>query len=149
MSDASEYRITVQRRETEDGMLFEGTVTEFPDVAVYSESAEEAYQEVLDVIEGLRELFDKHGREMPLPMSPKADYSGRFIVRVPKSLHRNLAETAELEGVSLNQYVVSVLSAAPAFAGTRIETELSITQSFAETASGNTRAQLKMVGGRK
>jgi len=32
-------------------------------------------------------------------------------MRMPKSLHRRLAETAEREGVSLNQYIVSLLSA--------------------------------------
>ncbi|HYX16626.1 MAG TPA: toxin-antitoxin system HicB family antitoxin [Nostoc sp.] len=37
-------------------------------------------------------------------------YSG-ILLRMPKSLHRRLAENSEQEGVSLNQYIVSLLSA--------------------------------------
>ena len=37
-------------------------------------------------------------------------YSGKFVVRVPKSLHRSLAAAAEREGVSLNQYALYKLS---------------------------------------
>lgn len=36
--------------------------------------------------------------------------SGHFIVRLPKSLHKKLKDNAEKESVSLNQYVVSILS---------------------------------------
>jgi hypothetical protein len=37
-------------------------------------------------------------------------YSGRFVVRIPKSLHRQLAETAASESVSLNQLVLTLLA---------------------------------------
>ncbi|WP_042226876.1 toxin-antitoxin system HicB family antitoxin, partial [Paenibacillus popilliae] len=37
-------------------------------------------------------------------------YSGKFNVRIPKTLHRQLAEQSEREGVSLNQYVLYKLS---------------------------------------
>lgn len=40
----------------------------------------------------------------------RQEYSGRFVVRVPKSLHAALAAEAEAEGVSLNQLVVAKLS---------------------------------------
>jgi predicted RNase H-like HicB family nuclease len=63
------------------------------------------------------------GDPMPEPtyMSDD-DYSGKFNVRLPKSLHRDLAETADASGVSLNQLVVSLLSAGDALA--RIERRL-------------------------
>lgn len=38
------------------------------------------------------------------------DASGRFVVRVPKSLHAALQAEAQAEGVSLNQLCVSKLS---------------------------------------
>jgi len=38
------------------------------------------------------------------------EYSGKFNVRVPKSLHAALASEAEAEGVSLNQLVVAKLA---------------------------------------
>lgn len=40
----------------------------------------------------------------------RRDYSGKFNVRVPKSVHAALASEAEAEGVSLNQLVVAKLA---------------------------------------
>ncbi|MGB9905360.1 MAG: type II toxin-antitoxin system HicB family antitoxin [Desulfotomaculales bacterium] len=48
------------------------------------------------------------GEEVPEPLDES--YSGRILVRTPKSLHRALAEKAREEGVSLNQYIVYQLS---------------------------------------
>lgn len=45
----------------------------------------------------------------PIPEPFDNSYSGRFNVRIPSSLHRRLAEHADREGVSLNQYVVALL----------------------------------------
>jgi hypothetical protein len=42
--------------------------------------------------------------------SQRREYSGKFNVRVPKSLHAALASEAEAEGVSLNQLVVAKLA---------------------------------------
>jgi predicted RNase H-like HicB family nuclease len=50
------------------------------------------------------------GRDIPRPSMPE-EFSGKFNVRIPKSLHRRLAERADDEGVSLNQYVVALLAA--------------------------------------
>lgn len=49
------------------------------------------------------------GDDIPLPSYPE-EYSGKFNVRLPKSLHRRLAEGAERQGVSLNQYVLELLA---------------------------------------
>ncbi len=37
-------------------------------------------------------------------------YSGRLVIRIPRSLHKLLKEEAEIEGVSLNQYMIYKLS---------------------------------------
>jgi predicted RNase H-like HicB family nuclease len=49
------------------------------------------------------------GQEIPPPSYPE-EFSGKFNVRIPKSLHRDLVLRAAEEGVSLNQLVVSLLS---------------------------------------
>ena len=56
----------------------------------------------------LDELIDT----LPEPdvRSSREEYSGKFVVRVPKSLHAALAAEAETEGVSLNQLVVVKLA---------------------------------------
>lgn len=38
------------------------------------------------------------------------DYSGRLVLRIPRSLHRSLKQAAAVEGVSLNQYMLYKLS---------------------------------------
>ena len=51
------------------------------------------------------------GAEIPEPtIWQPEEYSGKFNVRLPRSLHRTLAQTAADEGVSLNQYGLSLLA---------------------------------------
>lgn len=38
------------------------------------------------------------------------EYSGRLVLRIPRSLHKSLKEAAAVEGVSLNQYMLYKLS---------------------------------------
>lgn len=38
------------------------------------------------------------------------EYSGKLVLRIPRSLHRELKEAAQAEGVSLNQYMLYKLS---------------------------------------
>lgn len=40
----------------------------------------------------------------------KREYSGKIMLRIPKELHRDLAEAAKANGVSLNQYAVYKLA---------------------------------------
>lgn len=41
--------------------------------------------------------------------STEADYSGQFKLRLPKSLHKSLADQAKKEGISMNQYCLYLL----------------------------------------
>ena len=61
-----------------------------------------------DARTGWIETEYEEGRNIPEPSHQ--DYSGKFNVRLPKSLHRALADAAAQDGVSLNQYVVMLLS---------------------------------------
>jgi len=38
------------------------------------------------------------------------EYSGKLMLRIPKELHKQLAESARANGVSLNQYAIYKLS---------------------------------------
>ena len=49
------------------------------------------------------------GQVIPLPSFAET-YSGKFNVRLLRSLHRTLAESAEEDGLSLNQYVATLLA---------------------------------------
>lgn len=49
------------------------------------------------------------GIQIPEPISENS-YSGQFKLRLPKALHKSLAEHSREEGVSMNQYCVYLLS---------------------------------------
>ena len=49
------------------------------------------------------------GIEIPEPESADS-YSGQFKLRLPKTLHKTLAEDSKKEGVSMNQYCVYLLA---------------------------------------
>lgn len=68
----------------------------------------------------------------PIP-EPKdyLDYSGKFVVRLPRALHRNLAVQAGDLGVSLNQYIVHRLSEASAVREVAREFKVTVTQEMA------------------
>lgn len=57
------------------------------------------------------EVAGADGREIPKPTNDTEVASGKFVVRIPKSLHRKLQLMAKREDVSLNQFVLSLLSA--------------------------------------
>jgi predicted RNase H-like HicB family nuclease len=73
----------------------------------------ETAQEALSSLDISRELWIESclatGNEVPEPQEAP-QYSGRFVLRIPKSLHRDLANEAETEGVSLNSFVSNVLA---------------------------------------
>ena len=46
----------------------------------------------------------------PVTSDAEENYSGQFKLRLPKSLHKQLAEEAKRDGISMNQYCVYLLS---------------------------------------
>lgn len=49
------------------------------------------------------------GIDIPEPLAAD-DYSGQFKLRMPKSLHKEIAEKSKKEGVSMNQLCVYLLT---------------------------------------
>ena len=79
-------------------------VKELPGCTSQGDTAEEAVAMIQDAMTGWLEVALEGGVPIPEPR-PEEEYSGKFVVRVPRSLHRELVETADREGVSLNQYI--------------------------------------------
>jgi predicted HicB family RNase H-like nuclease len=105
-----DYGITIRRIQEEDGVCFEARIRELPDIAEYADTFEDAYALAIDAIETTAEALSEQGRSMPGPISEDNEFSGRITLRLPRSLHRDLAQGARQEGVSLNQLLVAVLS---------------------------------------
>ena len=55
-ADANKYKISIQHKDTQLGMLFVGSCTEFPDLNAFDETASECYESMLDFIGGLIEM---------------------------------------------------------------------------------------------
>lgn len=90
----------------EQGFLAE--VPALPGCMTAGETEEEALVLLRDAMAGWLTVSLERG--LPIP-EPKADTcSGRILVRTSKTLHRQLAERAEEEGVSLNQWIVTLLA---------------------------------------
>ena len=72
------------------------------------ETVQEAYNNLEDAKkEWFSYMLETH-LEIPEPADQK--YSGRFMVRIPKTLHKLITEQSKREGLSLNQYVSNVLA---------------------------------------
>ena len=52
---------------------------------------------------------ERMGRVVPDPSTPDK-FSGKWVMRVPKSLHASLSKRAKTEGVSLNAFASTLLA---------------------------------------
>jgi antitoxin HicB len=95
----------------EDDATWFARVVELPGCMTEGDSAADAAAMVQDAMTGWIELALADGRSIPQP-SPRDEFSGKFVVRVPKSLHRDLVEAAAREQVSLNQFIATELARA-------------------------------------
>lgn len=86
-------------------------IKELPGCMSQGDTVEEAMTMIEDAMRGWLDVSLEDGDEIPEPKLDE-DYSGKFVVRLPRSLHRQLVETAEREGVSLNQFVNVALARA-------------------------------------
>jgi antitoxin HicB len=105
------YTIEVIRDEGEGFSGWFARVVELPGCMTQTETLEELEEMIQEAMRAWIETAIED--DVPIP-EPKAEetYSGKFVVRVPKSLHRELVEAAERDGVSLNSFVNSALSRA-------------------------------------
>ncbi|MGB9887999.1 MAG: toxin-antitoxin system HicB family antitoxin [Moorellales bacterium] len=85
-------------------------VAELPGCITQGETAAEAAAMAEDAKRAWLETALEEG--VPIPEPVPEEYSGRLLLRMPKSLHRKLAEKAAKEKVSLNQYIVYRLASA-------------------------------------
>jgi len=84
-------------------------IEDLPGCFTQGETLEETYANIEEARRLWLESAYEDGLDILEPESTR-EYSGNFIARIPKSLHRQLDHAAKREGVSLNQYLVSTLS---------------------------------------
>jgi len=97
-NDRYTYRVTW----SEDDNEYVGLCAEFPSLSWLARTPEAALRGTRKLVTDV--IQDMHGNseDVPEPISCRK-YSGKFMVRVPPDVHRNLAIQAAESGVSLNR----------------------------------------------
>lgn len=101
------YRMEIVKDEAEDGYVV--SYPDLPGCITCGETIESAVANAVDAKKAWIEAALEEGVEIHEPASLE-EYSGQFKLRIPRSLHRSLAEHSRREGISMNQYCVYLLS---------------------------------------
>lgn len=112
MKTLDEYMETSYRMEiiedTEEGG-FVVSYPELPGCITCGETIASAVESAADAKKAWLQAALEEGLPIPEPDSLES-YSGQFKLRIPRSLHKLLAEHSKQEGISMNQYCVYLLS---------------------------------------
>ena len=106
MSVAYPVRLT---RRTDDDVYWFAEIPDLPGCMADGATPDEAIAELEEAKELWIETHIADGLEVPEP-ADLMGYSGKLSLRIPKSLHRRLADQAKQEGVSLNQHILNQLA---------------------------------------
>jgi predicted HicB family RNase H-like nuclease len=86
-----------------------GLCSEFPSLSWLAGTQDDALLGIRQVVADVVMDMQANNEEIPEPLSTKK-YSGRFMVRIPPELHRQLAIQAAESGISLNRLASDRLS---------------------------------------
>lgn len=112
MKTLEEYMQLAYRMEIIEDKAEGGYVVSFPDLpgcVTCGDTIPSALENAQDAKRVWLDAAIEDGIEIPEPGSIN-EYSGQFKLRMPKSLHKLLAEHSKREGISMNQYCVYLLS---------------------------------------
>lgn len=101
------YKMEIIEDKDEGGFVV--SFPELPDCITIDETINEAIENAKDAKEEWLTAALEDGIDIPAPHSLD-DYPGQFKLRIPKSLHRSLAEHSKQEGISMNQYCLYLLT---------------------------------------
>ncbi len=103
----TEYGFNLLWSDEDDGFI--ATCPDFPGLSAFGEAPDKALAEANIALELFIEALQSAGKELPAP-TKMASHSGQFRLRMPKTLHCGLTQKAKAEGVSLNTWIVTLLS---------------------------------------
>lgn len=127
------YPISVVRQQAPDGReIWFAEVDDLPGCMSRGDTAAGAIDGVRAAMGAWISVALEKGQQIPEPR-PVHEYSGRFVVRVPRTLHGQLARRAQQETVSLNQLVANALAAAVGWRAVPAERSADAAEAAAET----------------
>ena len=106
----SRYPINIFWSEEDEGFIAEAP--DLPGCSAWGATEAEAAREIQHAIAAWVRAARSAGKKVPeaRAVQPLEAYSGKFLVRLPRSLHARLARRAAREGVSLNQLLTGLLA---------------------------------------
>ena len=109
MVNVKEYPFEIRSLSEEEGGGFLISYTDFSECISDGETVEEAIAHGEEALLAVIETLEAQGFPVPEPHSGGI-VSGKFLTRVPKTLHAKLTLRAKQDGVSLNSLVISLLA---------------------------------------
>jgi len=94
---------------SENDQCYIAVVPELEGLSAFGNTPEEAVKELAKAKKLFLEVFEEDGEEIPEPDVLKP-FSGQTRLRLPKTLHASLSREAKKEGLSLNTFIVQLLS---------------------------------------
>lgn len=103
------YPLTLVRDESDAGWI--ATIDALPGCTARGSTPDEAVERASAAIGAWLVEARREGKDIPEPKTSQS-HSGRLLLRMPQTLHAELARAAEREKVSLNQFITDVLAGA-------------------------------------
>jgi antitoxin HicB len=103
--DAREFQLVV--RWSDEDRCFLAWAPALPGCITHGETPEAAARSGLEAMALWIEDADRRGDPLPRPVRR---LSGKMTLRLPTSMHASIADAAERDGVSLNQWIVTKLA---------------------------------------
>lgn len=97
------YTVIVEQWDEGKGPYWVARIAELPHCLIHADTPEEAVREIQEVKNDWLKSNLQRGLKIPEP-KPR-QFSGQIRLRITPSLHRLLSYQAEIENVSLNQYM--------------------------------------------
>ena len=102
------YTIVLERRDDAEKPYWVARVAELPHCLIHGDTPEEAAREIDEVkLDWIKSNLEDR---LPIPEPSLRKYSGEIRLRMPPSLHQHVATMANIEDVSLNQYMVAAIA---------------------------------------
>ncbi len=103
--DKYTYKVTY----SQDDKEYVGLCAEFPSLSYLEPNQTKAFTGIQELVKEIVKDMKKENEAIPRPLSTK-QYSGKFMVRIPPDVHRDLSILASENHISLNRLVSSKLS---------------------------------------
>ena len=108
MTNERQYLVEIRPLSTDEGGGWLATFPDLPDCMRDGETPEAAIEDGYAAAAAWLKVAAECGDAIPEPGA--GGESGRFVARIPKSLHMRLIARARQEGVSMNTPLVSMLA---------------------------------------